>query len=97
MSALEANKYAQFSALRKDAMALPPDLPNALKSEKLQVEICNSEWAMLNYLMAKMQVIDADVIVGHNFIGFDLDVLLHRMQAHSIGNWSRLGRLRRSK
>ena len=38
---------------------------------------------------------DPDVIVGHNFIGFDLDVLLHRMRDANTDNWSRLGRLRR--
>lgn len=34
--------------------------------------------------------------MGHNFIGFDLDVLLHRMKHHKVENWSRIGRLRRS-
>ena len=39
---------------------------------------------------------DPDVIVGHNFLGFDLDVLLHRMKANKVEFWSRLGRLKRS-
>jgi DNA polymerase alpha subunit A len=40
--------------------------------------------------------VDPDIIVGHNFLGFDLDVLLHRMKANHIETWSRLGRLRRT-
>lgn len=38
---------------------------------------------------------DPDIIVGHNFAGFDLDVLLHRMKALNIQHWHRLGRLKR--
>lgn len=38
---------------------------------------------------------DPDIIVGHNFLGFDLDVLLHRMRDLNVDHWSRLGRVRR--
>ena len=41
--------------------------------------------------------IDADVLVGHNIGGFDLDVLLHRLKACKVAHWSRVGRLRRNK
>ena len=37
------------------------------------------------------------LIVGHNIAGFDLDVLLHRLQANKVPNWSRIGRLRRTR
>lgn len=37
------------------------------------------------------------VTVGHNFLGFDLDVLLHRMAKTGTKNWSVLGRLKRNK
>ncbi len=33
--------------------------------------------------------------MGHNFIGFGLDILLHRMKEHGIEQWSKMGRLRR--
>lgn len=44
-----------------------------------------------------MHTVDPDVIVGHNFVGFDLDVLLHRMSRLKIPQWSKLGRLRRTQ
>jgi DNA polymerase alpha subunit A len=44
-----------------------------------------------------MTRIDPDVICGHNFLGFDLDVLLHRMEYHKIAHWSKLGRLNRKR
>ena len=40
--------------------------------------------------------VDPDVLVGHNILGWDLDVLLARMTATGAQQWSRLGRLRRS-
>jgi len=40
--------------------------------------------------------VDPDVIVGHDVAGYDLDVLLHRIAAAKISNWSKLGRLKRA-
>eukprot|EP00854_Cymbomonas_tetramitiformis_P021355 gene21355-25665_t len=57
----------------------------------------SSERALLSFLLARLQQIDADILVGHNIGGFDLDVLLHRLQANKVPHWSRLGRLRRTK
>lgn len=39
-----------------------------------------SERALLNRLMIELHKMDSDVLVGHNISGFDLDVLLHRVQ-----------------
>lgn len=44
-----------------------------------------SERALLAFLLAKLQELDADVYTGHNISGFDIDVLLHRLQAHKVG------------
>ncbi|XP_024534663.1 DNA polymerase alpha catalytic subunit [Selaginella moellendorffii] len=58
-----------------------------------------SERALLNCLMIKLHQLDPDVLVGHNISGFDLDVLLHRLQACKVPSnvWSRVGRLKRSQ
>jgi len=37
----------------------------------------------LNHLMIKLHQVDPDVLVGHNISGFDLDVLLHRLQVRT--------------
>ena len=55
-----------------------------------------NERTLLSFLIARLTQLDPDALVGHNITGFDLDVLLHRMAAHKIPNWSRLGRLRRT-
>lgn len=59
----------------------------------------SSERALLNLLMIKLHQLDADVLVGHNISGFDLDILLHRLQACKVASnvWSKIGRLKRSQ
>ncbi|CAA0840971.1 DNA polymerase alpha catalytic subunit [Striga hermonthica] len=56
------------------------------------------ERALLNRLMIEIHKLDSDVLVGHNISGFDLDVLLHRVQASTVSSsmWSKIGRLKRS-
>ncbi|CAG8622841.1 65_t:CDS:10, partial [Paraglomus brasilianum] len=62
----------------------------------IKLEITRTERSLLNYLIAIIHRVDPDVLVGHNFVGFDLDVLLHRMKELKIDGWSKLGRLRRT-
>ena len=40
---------------------------------------------------------DPDVIIGHEFLGVSLDVLLRRMRDLKADKWSRIGRFRRNK
>jgi DNA polymerase alpha subunit A len=40
---------------------------------------------------------DPDVIIGHDFLGVSLDILLHRLRELKIDHWSRISRFRRSK
>ncbi|KAH9369594.1 hypothetical protein HPB48_011512 [Haemaphysalis longicornis] len=63
------------------------------KSTSLQV--MDSERSLLTFLIARLQKLDPDILIGHDIQSFELDVLLHRMLAHKIPNWSRLGRLKR--
>ncbi|RAL40757.1 hypothetical protein DM860_008455 [Cuscuta australis] len=65
-------------------------------SKVISLEV--SERALLNCLMTELHKLDSDVLVGHNISGFDLDVLLHRVQAPNVQNkmWSKIGRLKRS-
>jgi len=85
----------------------PPGFQESIRPKKLQtprhkqeeqVETCATEGSLLNWMMGKFRVIDPDVLTGHNFMGFDLDLLLQRMKATGVAgaNWSRIGRLRRT-
>ncbi|KAI9145154.1 DNA polymerase family B-domain-containing protein [Paraphysoderma sedebokerense] len=97
--ATEENMQAsQFTAVRQLAnLPFPFDFQQTLQQQGLKVEINRNEIGLLNYLMAMISKIDPDIIVGHNVTGFDLDVLLHRMKHHKIGQWSKIGRLRRTE
>jgi DNA polymerase alpha subunit A len=48
------------------------------KKANKHVQICVSEKTLLDFLLEQMKIMDPDVIVGHNFFGYGLDVLLHR-------------------
>ncbi|CUG10093.1 DNA polymerase alpha catalytic partial, putative [Bodo saltans] len=52
-----------------------------------------NEGQLLQWVATMLKDIDPDLLVGHNFMAFTLDVLLHRFQAHRVNNWSSIGRL----
>ncbi|KAF9187397.1 DNA-directed DNA polymerase alpha catalytic subunit pol1 [Haplosporangium sp. Z 767] len=74
----------------------PPGFDRVIDRSKVKVMKQTSERTLLNFLLASIFNTDPDVIVGHNFVGFDLDVLLHRMKHTKADHWSRVGRLRRT-
>lgn len=59
----------------------------------IRVEQAKNEKSLLNYFIAMLQRHDPDILMGHNFLGFDLGVLLHRMKACKVDFWSKIGRL----
>ena len=50
-----------------------------------------------SHLTVTTQKSDPDVIVGHEFLGVSLEVLLGRMKDLKADHWSRIGRFRRTK
>ncbi|KEP54793.1 DNA polymerase II [Rhizoctonia solani 123E] len=76
---------------------LPTGFEAKIRSEKSAVKPMANEKMMLNNLMATLHKHDPDVIVGHEFSGFTLDILLLRMKELKLEHWSRLGRFRRSR
>lgn len=91
------NKVENFSIVRTmPGKNLPLDLKSAIKKKQLKLQTAPSERALLGLLVAKLHTIDPDVIVGHDLHGFELETLLHRMQANKVPNWSLLGRLKKS-
>ncbi|KAG9097044.1 DNA-directed DNA polymerase alpha catalytic subunit pol1 [Ceratobasidium sp. UAMH 11750] len=67
------------------------------KSEKSKIMTMANEKMLLNNLLATLHKYDPDVIVGHEFLGFTLDVLLQRLRELKVDHWSRLGRFRRGR
>lgn len=97
-----------FSAIRKlDGMGYPTGFDVMAKQANESelgkrnggniIALQPNERALLTMLVMKLKDLDVDAFVGHNFSGFDLDVLLHRMKELKVPHWSSLGRLKRSK
>ncbi|XP_056414766.1 DNA polymerase alpha catalytic subunit [Hyla sarda] len=74
----------------------PYDHKEALKRKNVNLEIALTERTLLGFFLAKIHKIDPDVIVGHDIYGFDLEVLLQRINLCKVPFWSKIGRLRRS-
>ena len=56
-----------------------------------------SERALLSYLMARLHLLDPDLIVGHNIGNWDLSLLLQQCAALKVPQWSRVGRFKRNR
>ncbi|XP_034428633.1 DNA polymerase alpha catalytic subunit isoform X1 [Hippoglossus hippoglossus] len=74
----------------------PYDFKEAIRKKNGKVEIAATERTLLGFFLAKMHKIDPDVLVGHDIFGFDLEVLLQRINVCKVPHWSKIGRLRRS-
>ena len=74
---------------------IPFQLADMFTKNSLQSpELAFNEKVLLENLLKKLKVEDPDVFIGHNFLGFHLDVLLHRCQALNVSTWSAIGRLK---
>ncbi|KAG1054455.1 hypothetical protein G6F43_003533 [Rhizopus delemar] len=98
---LEEQTKMRFTVVRQlESQPYPAGFMEMVGKEKkksggFSIQAERTEASLLNFLIARIHLCDPDVIVGHNFAGFDLDVLLHRMKALNIQHWHRLGRLKR--
>ncbi|KAJ2960289.1 hypothetical protein NQZ79_g4309 [Umbelopsis isabellina] len=97
---VEKQEKVKFNVVRQlNGVPYPAGLSDLINKERKKgntIHVEKTELALLNLLIAKLHVHDPDVIVGHNFAGFDLDILLHRMKALNTHHWHKLGRLKRS-
>ncbi|KAJ1990888.1 DNA-directed DNA polymerase alpha catalytic subunit pol1 [Dimargaris cristalligena] len=88
----------QYTAVRPLTDSyFPVGLSNYLQSQKMTVECSRNEHGLLSFITSLLQRVDPDIIVGHNFLGHDLNLLLARMKELKTDGWSRLGRLRRTQ
>ncbi|CAG5895861.1 unnamed protein product [Menidia menidia] len=74
----------------------PYDFKEAVRKKNGKVEIAATERTLLGFFLAKMHKIDPDVLVGHDIFGFDLEVILQRINVCKVPHWSKMGRLRRA-
>ncbi|UYV73481.1 POLA1 [Cordylochernes scorpioides] len=87
-----------FCALSKPSNSIFPfDFSSRLADYKgTLIKQTSSERNLLNLLAAQVAKHDPDLIVGHDIVGSDLELLLQRIVHHKVPQWSKLGRLRRA-
>ncbi|XP_075815002.1 DNA polymerase alpha catalytic subunit isoform X2 [Microtus pennsylvanicus] len=74
----------------------PCAFKEVIKKKNMKVEIAATERTLLGFFLAKVHKIDPDILVGHNICGFEMEVLLQRINVGKVPYWSKIGRLRRS-
>ncbi|KAG8930695.1 DNA-directed DNA polymerase alpha catalytic subunit pol1 [Tulasnella sp. 418] len=67
------------------------------RAERSKIVTMTQEKALLSSLLAMIKKYDPDVIVGHEFAGVSLDILLHRLKQLKVEPWSCVGRFKRAK
>ncbi|CZT07648.1 probable DNA polymerase alpha catalytic subunit A [Rhynchosporium graminicola] len=63
---------------------------------KGMVKLVKQEQEILSFFLAQLQVVDPDVLIGHQLEGVDFSILLSRLQAKKTPQWARIGRMRRT-
>jgi len=87
-SLAKSNKKGLISPMKNERMLLAHALSMFLEGRFFQ---------LLTFFTDTIYKADPDIIVGHEFLGVSLDVLLNRLRALKVEHWSRLGRFRRAK
>ncbi|AEO69584.1 574569cc-4c6e-40cc-970a-558d0cd7ff86 [Thermothielavioides terrestris] len=86
-----------FTLIRPPAAAFPLGFEKLAKDRrKGLIKLMKQESDILSFFLAQIDLVDPDIILGHQLEGVDYSVLLNRLYEKKTHQWSRLGRLRRS-
>jgi DNA polymerase alpha subunit A len=66
------------------------------KRAKGEVKLVKQEQDILSFFLAQLNLVDPDVLIGHQLEGVDFSILLSRLQAKKTPQWSRIGRFKRT-
>lgn len=91
---VEKLRHTPQTVVRPLGERFPPHFEE--RAQQLKVKPVKTEREMLNLTLIQIQRTDPDVIVGHDFLGTTLEVLLTRMKELKADHWSRIGRIRRT-
>lgn len=69
----------------------------AMGRKKAFTKLMKQESEILSFFLAQIDLVDPDVILGHQLEGVDYSILLNRLHEKKTPQWSRLGRMRRAQ
>jgi DNA polymerase alpha subunit A len=85
-----------FTLIRPKGTAFPFGFDKLAQSRKKGlIKLMKTEADILSIFLAQVDLVDPDVILGHQLEGVDYSILLSRLHEKKIPQWARLGRLRR--
>ena len=92
-------KMQKFTFLRKiDSKPLPFDLEQKIKADKnLVVNVFKTEKQLLEAFIARMHMVDPDVLLSHYLCGSIFEIIMARISFLNIPHWSRIGRLKKKQ
>lgn len=87
-----------FTVVRSpNATVFPAGFEKARERHPGNMRLEKSENMLLSSFLAKLQVVDPDVLMGHELENIDYTILLHRLKERRTPNWSRIGRMKRTE
>jgi len=87
-----------FTVMRPANSSFPIGFDAEVKKRaKGLVKLVKQEQEILSFFLAQLNLVDPDVLVGHQLEGVELSILLNRLQAKKTPQWSRIGRMRRTQ
>ncbi|KAI1376768.1 hypothetical protein F4677DRAFT_417926 [Hypoxylon crocopeplum] len=87
-----------FTLMRPTGTAFPIGFEKlAMGRKRAFIKLVKQESEILSFFLAQIDLIDPDVILGHQLEGVDYSILLNRLHEKKTPQWSRLGRLRRAQ
>jgi DNA polymerase Pol2 len=92
---VEKLRHVPQTIVRPLGEKFPPNFE--VRAPGQQIKTVRTERELLNLTLIQIQRADPDVIVGHEFLGTVLEILLTRMKELKADHWSRIGRIRRTQ
>lgn len=87
-----------FTIIRPSLSSFPIGFELEVKEKaKGLVKLAKQEQEILSFFLAQLDLIDPDVLIGHQLEGVDFSILLSRLQAKRTPQWARIGRMRRTQ
>ncbi|KAI1823080.1 hypothetical protein F4861DRAFT_352300 [Xylaria intraflava] len=87
-----------FTLIRPNGTTFPFGFDHlVLGRKKGLIKLMKSEAEILSFFLAQIDVVDPDVLLGHQLEGVDYSILLNRLHEKKTPQWARLGRLRRTQ
>jgi DNA polymerase alpha subunit A len=87
-----------FTLIRPNGTAFPLGFEKLANDRKRGlIKLMKQESEILAFFLAQIDLVDPDVLMGHQLEGVDYSILLNRLNEKKTPQWSRLGRLRRAQ